>query len=219
MLSLMLKDILLLKKTIAFSALYLVFMLFVFASLDNAASVFVICMVAITYMLTVSGCALDDKNKADVILNSLPLSRSVIVGARYLMVFVYVIFAVIIYILATRVVGMMHLIPSLHPVSLEEVLGAFLSISFLASIYLPLYFKFGYIKSKIYHFILFFGMFFGISLVASGIASGNPTLLGIAAFLSRQSEGVIGAMIAGTALALLAVSYGISLRIYRNREF
>jgi len=62
-------------------------------------------------------------------------------------------------------------------------------------------------------------MFFGISLVASGIASGNPTLLGIAAFLSRQSEGVIGAMIAGTALALLAVSYGISLRIYRNREF
>jgi len=219
MLSLMLKDILLLKKTIVFSALYLVVMLFVFASLDNAASVFIICTVAITYVLTVSGCALDDKNKTDVILNSLPLSRSVVVGARYLMVLVYVMFGVVVYTLATWIVGMLNLIPNLYPVNLEEFLGAFLSISLLASIYLPLYFKFGYIKSKIYHFILFFGMFFGISFLASGITSGNPTLLRIAAFLSELSDGVIGTMIAGTALVMLAVSYGISLRIYRNREF
>lgn len=221
MLSLMIKDILLLKKTITFSVLYTIFMIFVFSNLDNAAGVFSFCTVAITHILMMSGCALDEKNKSDVILNSLPLNRSVIVGARYLMVIIYMLFTVAIYILTTWAIGLLNLVPNLYNISLEGFTGAVFASSLLNSIYLPIYFKFGYIKSKIYHFILFFGMFFGINFVATSLVrnTDNPVLQRIEVLFENLSDSMIGIIIAGAAFTLMAISYGISLKIYKKREF
>ena len=219
MLSLMIKDIYLLKRTMAFSVLYLVFMLFVFSSLDNAAGVFTFCMVAIIHMLMVSSCALDEKNKSDVILNSLPLSRQVIVGARYLMVIIYMLFAVAVYGLGTWVIGMLNMIPDLYYITLDGLIGAFLASSVITSIYLPFYFRLGYIKSRIYYFILFFGLFFGINLLVSKVITENTVLSRMGSFLAEQNDTVVGIITAGAAIAILAISYGISLRINKKREF
>jgi len=219
MLSLILKDIYLLRKTMAFSVFYMFVMLFVFSRLDNPAAVFTSCMVAIIYLMIVTGCALDEKNKSDVIFNSLPLSRSVIVGEKYLMVIVYVLFGAAVYGIVTRVIGLLGLIPNLSFLTLEGLLAAFIVVSFLASIYLPVYFKFGYIRSKIYYFILFFGMFFGISLLISVISSDSQNAGSLLSFLAVQNGAVIGIILTGAALAMLAASFGISLKIYKNREF
>lgn len=219
MLSLMLKDMYLLRKTMAFSAFYLILMLFVFSKLDNSIAVFTSCTVAITYLLMVSGCALDDKNKSDVILNSLPLSRYAIVGEKYLMVIIYVLLGAAVYSIGAWAVGLLNLLPNVFNLTLEGLLAAFLAVSFLASIYLPIYFKFGYIKSRIYHFILFFGLFFGINLLVSIVPEDSPFVSRLLVFLARLNGAAAVIILTGATLAILAVSYGISLKIYKNREF
>lgn len=212
MLSLMMKDIYLLKRTLAFSVLYLIIMLFAFSGMDNASSVFVASVVAVIYMLMMSSCAMDDKSKADVMLNSLPLSRSTIVGAKYLMVLIYVLFAIAIYIVTAWVIGLLNVIPNMNRVNMEGFAEAFFASLFMPSIYLPFYFKFGYIKSRIWNFVLLFIMLIGIS--ASDAAVG----IKISSFQGTSSLSDDMAIM-GAALAILAISYAISLKIYRNREF
>lgn len=214
MLSLMMKDIYLLKRTLAFSVLYLIIMLFAFSGMDNTVNFFAIIFVAITYMLMMSSCAMDDKSKADVMLNSLPLSRSAIVCAKYLMVLVYMLFAFAIYIVAAWVIGRLNLMPNLYHMNMEGIALAFFTSSFMTGIYLPLYFKFGYIKSRIWNFLLLFGIIFGIGTLKINIGEMNS-----AAPQGTQSFPSVDMTLYGAALAVLAISYVISLKIYRNREF
>ncbi|NLU32664.1 MAG: hypothetical protein GXX04_08600 [Clostridiaceae bacterium] len=99
------------------------------------------------------------------------------------------------------------------------MLAAFAAAALLASIYLPVYFKFGYIKSKIYNFILFFGLFFGINLLVSIVPEDSSIAGSVSLFFARLSGAMVGIILTGAALAIMAVSYGISLKIYKNREF
>ena len=146
MFSLILKDILIQKRMILFVSLYIVFMLLVFTGIDNEAVMFTISSVVVTYMLTLTACAIDDKNKSDIMLNSLPISRAKIVGARYLASFIFLIFGLVYYTVITALIRLLNLPIKVYPINVEGILGALFAITLINSIYLPIFFRFGYVK-------------------------------------------------------------------------
>lgn len=82
MLNLVMKDIIVQKKSIAFAVLYIFFFIVAFQSVGEMT--FTCAITAFSYILVMGGFAYDDKNKADIMLNSLPLKRYNIVLAKYI---------------------------------------------------------------------------------------------------------------------------------------
>jgi len=209
-LNLILKDLLLLKKYIFFGLAYILIMIIAFQNLPGTAMLSA-GTVAMTYILVVNSCAYDDKNKADLLLNSLPLSRCDVVLARYLSVFLFASLAIIFYAIIAGVNKFVGLPLKVSPITGEGIVGALLAASFMHSIYLPSYFKFGFIKARLVSFVLFFVVFFGAGTFINRINSIEGSLQ----VLPRQGN-IIFLLVA---MALIIVSYFISLRSYNSRDF
>ena len=210
MLNLILKDLLLLKKYIFFGLAYILIMIIAFQNLPGTAMLSA-GTVAMTYILVVNSCAYDDKNKADLLLNSLPLSRCDVVLARYLSVFLFASLAIIFYAIIAGVNKFVGLPLKVSPITGEGIVGALLAASFMHSIYLPAYFKFGFIKARLVSFVLFFVVFFEAGTFINRINSIEGSLQ----VLPRQGN-IIFLLVA---MALIIVSYFISLRSYNSRDF
>ena len=102
MLNLILKDLLVQKKSLLFALGYCFFLVFAFQSLQGAAPI--AATVAVVYLLTQYSFTYEDKNKSETMLNSLPISRRDIVLAKYLSIFIYIGLAMVAYMFATLVV-------------------------------------------------------------------------------------------------------------------
>ncbi len=219
MYNLILKDILIQKKIILLSFAYIVF--FVIAMQGAGFVMYPTALTAITYMLVVTSCAYDDKNKADVMLNSLPIKRSSIVLAKYLSVIVYVVTGTVAYWVITTLLALTGLPVKIYPVSSEGFAGGLLAIGFINSIYFPFYFKFGYIKSRFLNLILFFVFFFGLTSVVKFIyVQKDTSWVKIAAkFINSQTDLQIFTYIIVLTLVIMAVSLALSLRAYQGKDF
>ena len=228
MVNLVWKDLLILKRFLWLAPLYGFFAFFAFSSMpDGGLSA---ATVAITYMLMLQAFALDDKNHAEIMLNSLPLRRRDIVLAKYLSVFLYAALGIVSFLLAQVVVTVVGIHISINQISLEEIFGALIAMVVLISIYFPIYFKFGYLRSRMVGIILLMTSFFilpmGISLVQGYGGAHNPTLQTILASLQRvagwlqtQADWQIASYLLALALILTAASALLSLRFYTRREF
>lgn len=219
MLNLILKDILLQKRSIALMLFYGI--IFIIAFQGSEVSAFVAVLVAITYTSINTVAAIEEKNKADIILNSLPIKRGRIILAKYISLFAYMLMGVLSYLAATTIIKTLNLPIKVFPITIEAFIGAVSTVVFMNSIYLPVFFKYGYTKSRVVSFILFFSMFFGVS---SGIAYLKAQqdinwIRSILGFLASASELQITAFTIGIILLMLLCSYIISLKIYKNREF
>ncbi|WP_058485023.1 ABC-2 transporter permease [Defluviitalea phaphyphila] len=217
MFNLILKDILIQKNTLRFGIVYILLMILSSRQFD----MFLISVTVFSYIMIQVSSALDDKNKSDILLNSLPLNRKTVVGAKYLSTFIFAAMAIVYYILITGVIKIFKLPFKVYPVSFESVVGALFSIVLVTSIYFPIFFKIGYIRSRIINFILFFGgsTVAGI-LISKLIENKNKTFIqGILQFLNNQSNIQIVAEIFVIMILLLVISYVFSLKFYRKREF
>lgn len=203
------KDILIQKKTVLLALLYLIiFTVFISQNelIGLTASVF-----AVSYMLVMGACALEDKNNSDMMLISLPIKKWLIVLSKYVSLYGYAACSLLICYLLYVIAEVVHLPIKIHPVTADGVLIIFFIITLMGAIYFPLIFKFGYIKSKMANFILFFVLFsFCMSLTEETSVNqliqqwSNNTIM-IFAFLALS--------------IILAISYSISLVFYKNREF
>ncbi len=211
MYNLVLKDILIQKKQ-----LFIIFALQRFGEVMFSGGV-----VAFTYILVVTSCAIEDKNKADVMLNSLPLKKSTIVLAKYASVFVYFVLGTAAYSILTSIFGIMELPIKIYPLTLKNFIGGLVGVSLMYGIYLPIFFKVGYTRSKTINFILFFGFFFGISYLVSILKKyqNSALLKNITEFLQHNGDAAAAAIILALMLVILSVSYYISLKLYKSREF
>ncbi|WP_066633734.1 ABC-2 transporter permease [Desulfolucanica intricata] len=172
-------------------------------------------------MLVLTACAYDDKNKADVLLNSLPVKRSSIVLARYISIFVYIVIGTAAYLVTTTFISLIGFPVKNCPVSLEGLAGGLFSISLITGIYLPFYYKLGYIKSRSLNFILFFTFFFGITSTVNYLFKNRDTawVQNIMSFFQSLSNLRIFALLACLVLIMLTVSYTLSLKAYQSRDF
>lgn len=219
MFSLILKDILIQKKTVLFSLVYFIVLIFAFQYLQY--STLTICVVALSYMLVVTACAHDDKNKAETVLNSLPLRRSDIVLSKYLSVLVYYMLGVILYFILSAAANLAALPVKVHPITVEGLIGSLLAVVLMNGIYFPVFFKFGYLKSRVVSFIMFFAVFFGFSFVVSALQEfgKNETVIKVLNFLSKISDMQAAVGLIALTAAILALSYMLSLKYYRAKEF
>ncbi|HOV94410.1 MAG TPA: ABC-2 transporter permease [Spirochaetales bacterium] len=225
MLSLFLKDFLILKRTILFAAIYPVILIVGFQNSGDV--VFVINLVAITYILLISVCAYDEKNKADVLLNSLPISRNKVVLARYVSLYLFAVLAVFYYCVLVALLGLTNLGVRISPMTGQSLLIGVVLVSVMYGIYLPLFFKFGYIKTRIVGIALFFVVFFGLGSLAQMITkvgqtadgSGNSFLQSLALMVNGLSSTQTVLCIVAVLFILVFLSFRMSLKIYRGKEF
>lgn len=131
----------------------------------------------------------------------------------------YAAFAILIY-------GVIYLIVKLVQAPLNisftfiGIMGAVTAVTLFCSISFPLIFKYGYLKSKMANMVIFFVFIFGGSGLSkfanSGQVSWNQS---ITDFLGNASEPVAILPLAVCLLAILFLSYAVSLHFYNKREF
>ncbi len=219
MISLIIKDIFTLKKTFIFALLYVPFFMIAFQKMENA--MLSAGIVGVTYILVVTACAYDEKSKADILLNSLPVNRFEIVLAKYISILLYAFIAMLEYFFIERLVMVIGIPFSISPVTFESLFGALFAVILMNSIYLPLFFKFGYVKSKIVSFVLFFVFFFGISTVVEIVknADGNGIIKGYILKIMSQTDFLTAVQFSLFLILIFLGSILISVKFYNKREF
>lgn len=218
MLNLLIKDILVQKKTFIGALFYLVFFVVAFQSLKM--NMFTAAIVAFVYLLVIGGFAYDDKSKSDIMLNSLPIKRENIVMSKYISLFVYIAIGTIAYIAVSFVISLLNTPIKTYPVTIELIVSAVLAVSLLNSISFPLIFKLGYVKAKVFNMIFFLTFLFGVPLLIDFVSKADSEVTtAVGTFLLNQSDVAIASELLALSLVFLLISYGISVRLYKKREF
>lgn len=222
MFNLVWKDIIVLRKTLWLAPIYGFLVVFIFNHMNGGA--LSAATVGTTYLLMIQACARDDKNKSEVMLNSLPLHRRDIVLAKYLSVFPYAALGILSYLLAQAAASLCGIQPDINKFSLESIMGALIAVIGMVSFYFPVYFKFGFIRSNMIGMIFFFGFFFGVGIINSGLQKihnhlAHDLILGITNWLQTQTDYLIAFYLLVLGLILIAGSILLSLTFYSSREF
>ncbi|MEG6612342.1 ABC-2 transporter permease [Pseudoclostridium thermosuccinogenes] len=217
--SLIVKDLLIQKRYVAFSLLYLLALIFAFQNMESV--VFSAAATGVVYILLTTSCAYDEKNKTDIMINSLPIKRSQVVAAKYLAVYVFFLMATVGYIIFSNLLLLSGAPIKVYPMTLDSFMVGMVAISIMTGLNLPVFFKFGFAKSRIVGFLLFFCLFFGVSYIMKVFQEWERVALdgAITKFIWSQGDVVILLLKAVALLAFIALSYGLSVKFYKNREF
>jgi len=90
----------------------------------------------------------------------------------------------------------------------------------LNSISFPLIFKLGYVKAKVFNMIFFLTFLFGVPLLIDFVSKADSEVTtAVGTFLLNQSDVAIASELLALSLVFLLISYGISVRLYKKREF
>lgn len=215
MYNLIVKDILAQKKQFIFALLLSAFYILMFSKIGMASiwSFFIIPYVSILTAINI-----DEKDKAEPMLVSLPIDRSLIVRARYISVFIYAAIGAIEYVLMETAVDILKISIELKPITLDILFISILGLAICYGILFPITYKFGYGAGRILNFIMFFLVFFGINNVMASVKKYTASK-SIIDFLSSLSRGDILTGILISALVIYTLSYFLSVKLYRSREF
>lgn len=219
MLQLAFKEFIIQKKSFLLGLVYIVFFMFVFQSLKEA--MYPAAITAFTYILVMGAFALDDKNKADIMINCLPVKRSKVVTAKYISMLLFALCGTIVYVILQQIISWTGISLNIYPVNLLGIATAFFTVSLMNAIYFPLLFKLGYAIAKVINLILFFGFFYSIPALINKVA-GNTDGKDLRYFLSilqNTPEYIIGMCILALTLIVLIVSWGLSVKLYTKMEF
>lgn len=221
MINLVLKDILIQKKTFLYSIVYGIFAIIAFKNSMGMRAAYMFGGMSIAYMLILYSNGYDEKNNSEVMLNSLPVRRASIVTAKYISILIFFLVGVVITGIIGAVITAINIIPDIRIINLSDILGIFTSIGLMYAVYYPLYFKFGPLKMKIVNILLYMLFLFGPNLILSMIEENpnNNIVLKLISIVEKNPVWMLQAFTAIAILILLILSMEISVRIYRNKEF
>ncbi|PAC35263.1 ABC-2 transporter permease [Caldifermentibacillus hisashii] len=208
------KDLLVQKKSVLLSIVFILFFSLFFSKIG--APGLLIGVLGVTYLLALGSSAIDDKNNSDKMLISLPIKRNTIVLAKYLSVIVFAAFAILINLLIYLVVDILKLPLQPIPFSLTGMAGSIIVSVLYCSISFPVIFKYGFLKSRMINSLLFFLLIFGGSALISYMTENNPRFLFILSSLSNI-EAIFVILL--PTIFIFVLSYLLSLSFYKNREF
>ncbi len=223
MFNLLIKDLIIQKKTLWYLLFYIPVLLLVLSSTTMAADIapalYATCTCFIGYFLIVGACSYDEQNRSEVFLNSLPIRRKDIVLSKYLSIFVYAVIGLaagIFIVLINNIFGLGEIVR--YPAS-KDLLGALCGIVIIGATYYPLYFKFGGIKTRLLNVIVIMAIFLipaGLVWLVERYSQGTAYNL-----LTRilSSPDWLQALVIGVVfLMIFVVSLAGSLRIYENKD-
>lgn len=219
---LILKEFQIQKKTLIYSFLYVIVAAFAFNALSsNNSGVYVLGPFAVIYLFVMHSCDYEEKNKTDIIFNSLPLKRDDIVIAKYISIFLFaalgLIFSLIVGILGESI-GFASISRLLTINDIVAVLG---SGMIFTAIFYPLYFKFGLVKTRILNIFLFLFLMFMPNL-AVDYARTHPEktiIKNIMSFVLQTPESALKTFLFIICFIIFLLSLLISMKVYRNKEF
>jgi ABC-type transport system involved in multi-copper enzyme maturation permease subunit len=223
MLSLIIKDIMIQKKSVAYSLFFGFIMIIAFQG-QQGNGAYIIGALAIVFLLTSGVFAYDERNKGDILINSLPVSRKDVVTARYLSLLVFSIAAVIIVSLVGAAINISGIPHELSYISIPDIAAIFLVSSIMFSIYIPIYFKFGYLKSRMANIILYIAVL-SVSSVVGAVRKmvfenlDDPSVRSILSILGSIPDWLVGPIFIVFILLAVYISFSISIRVYGRREF
>lgn len=222
MTSLVIKDILIQKKAFATAAFFGLCMVFAFGSMGMGA--YLMSSMGIVFLLIAGAFMYDEKSKGDILINSLPVSRKDIVAARYLSLIVFSVLAIIIASLAGMIIKTAGYIAAPKIIDIPTALGILLMLCVVYSFYIPIYFKFGYIKSRIVNVVLYVAIF-GLSGLISGVQKAiaeNPNdalTIKVLYVINSIPSWMIGPILLILTLIIILISMGLSIKFYLKKEF
>jgi len=206
------KDWLVQKRSVMLSLLLMLFFTVSFSSVGPVG--LSISIVTISYMLALGASAMEEKNNNDITLISLPIKKLTIVLSKYMSIYVFAAYAILINFIISVLVNLLHISEYSYPFTLNGVLGGIAGSTLFFSITLPLVFKYGYLKSKIASYLLFFGIIFGGAAILSTLDLDKWVT-----FINGIPQFATIGIVAIALIILYVVSIMLSLRLYRNREF
>ncbi len=220
--TLILKEFVILKRSVIHNLLYIAFLFIIFGLTGGPFrdSAYIMGSAATTFMFIQMGCAVDEKNHSEVVLNSLPLRRSALVLAKYLSA---ILFTLLMLVYMSLVGAFLSRLPQLrlNPVQTRDWIIALSTASVLVALYCPLFFKYGYLRSKWLSSMVFYPFFFGPTLLQSFAESHpeHPAVRLAMNFFTAAPPWQTGLLFLGLALCILLLSQTLSTRLYRQREF
>lgn len=212
------KDILIQKKVVTLAIFMMFFFAVTLSSMGPGATI--VGILTVTYMFVLGASAIEDKNKSDIILVSLPIKKQTIVLAKYLSVYVFATYAILLYAIIYFGVQLLH-IPLEMSLTQSGIISTLFIITVFFSISFPLIFKYGYLKAKTPNLILFFILVFGGTALVNNLdqLSSWTFIQNTVTFLSERTETQLLLLLLPIAFVILVISYFISLRFYQEREF
>ena len=222
MLNLVIKDILIQKKSLLYAFLYTIFLSFSFSSLKPVGlGLYVLCPLAASYLLTYNAVNYDDKNKSEIILNSLPIKREEIVIAKYISAIMYAVIGIIYSIVIGLIGNAAGFSIYAMSISLWNIILAFTSVCIFGALFLPVYFKYGAIRARVFNIILFMVIFF-LPVATINYVSKNPNNILVQKFnyfINNTSSLMLNSLPLIIGIIIFLASTMISIRIYNNKEF
>jgi ABC-type transport system involved in multi-copper enzyme maturation permease subunit len=218
-LSLLYKELLLIRRQLLLGLAFILLFIFAFQSLEE--KMFIAAVMPVAYLLAMTSCACEEKNRGDILLNSLPLSRKAVVLAKYITLVLLFLVASLFYYILYLAINAAGISLRAYPITIEGLLIAFLAVAFMNSVYFPFYFKLGYIKSRMLFFVVFLAAFAGIAAISNYLAAhqGEPWVRQMLNFFAALPQPAAIVLLVGFSLLILLISYGISLYFYTRREF
>jgi|GEM_PF-886898 len=202
--------------------------------INAPAFVYVVTPPLISYEFFKNSCAYDYKYNLDIMFNSLPVSRRDIVLSKYIDSIVFLIFSIIITTIFTfifssinisgpGVSAFIHVNELLH-LNMVDSLMNFQTISMsciiitalLIAIYIPIYFKFEYLKVRnvfaIVSILIYFIPILFIKII------GDENTYKFVNYFSSVSGVIASIVIISISFLMLYISVNISIKFYESRD-
>ena len=214
---LIIKDLCVLKNQM--KTLLLVLAFFIIFSIINEDATFILFLVPFyMIMILITTFNYDEFNKWDSYCNSLPLSRKEIVKSKYILFNATSLIVLILGILAS------FIIPSLiENTTFESLFASIIGVAFgiclVISLLIPFYYKFGSSKGRIMLFLCIVILALLIGAITSLDIFNNKELMNIINSLNNFSLGMFTLLLIILTVIIMSISYYISVRIYKNKEF
>lgn len=225
MLNLIKKDILIQKRSLITIAIFAIILIPTFGKSVGSQQALIMGCVMFTYQFIMYSCGYDDKNKSELVLNSLPIKRYQIVIAKYLSTLIFAAASIIISIGLFYVLKNIGILSDSFKLQMEYVIAVFASISIIISIYFPIYFKLGYLKSR---FIILLA-FFGIGIIPTAIISllkriytqqqFEEITIKLMSFFNNTPDWITASLFLLVIVLFIYISLCLSISFYRKRDF
>lgn len=223
MFKLILKDIILFKKTLVFSFIYIIFVIAIVFRQENLPSMAtfpIFLLSTFTPVIFMLGTSLtyEDKFKSDILFNSLPLNRRTIVLAKYLSFIIYYLIGIVFYFLSIFFLRFLNFNITIQKADILVISLSLFAVSIYTGISLFLYYSFGQNTARIFNFVfmvIIFGLFkeFVLSLKKHNLLST------ITRYLQTLNNIQISFLLLFVSLVIITISLLISTKTYSNKDF
>lgn len=175
---------------------------------------------AAVYMILLSLLAYEDKYQVDRMTGIMPVGRKAIIISKFLTALIVQLFAFIFGIAAKYITETIlawyrnDLLPVKFQLPDFSIISVCILISALCvSLYLPLYYIFGYQRLRLVSLVLFLALFFGGQMLSNMAVSSS-----FSGFITRISANEISFIVVIISIILVIISYIISYKIYKIRD-